>query len=451
MKKNTKKAMCVKSKVKQVVYDKFSTYAQDHSGKTLGAVDAINCTTADGALRAGFGMEVYITSNDEEFPYNKEEPKAYIYKYDAAMGGETMTALTFSGEAYYLNSDDLSVRFFRNYNAVMEDYLAYFEDGRKVLVLVGRQGLNYYYDQREERIYLPNILAGTVCLGRVFVLSQDGKLYYSAPYNYTDFSETVDDSGEITLDGVKFEAKGIVTLKDSVYIFCGYSILRVDVAGAARDFKISQIVYGGKQIIEGSMEVFGDKIFFLSQDGCWLCDGKRAWRAYEKLNIKINPYAREIGRAVCDEKLILRYQDVSGVDRSAVLYPDGEYGYVTTCFKGIGYFNDKLLCVYDDRFYLVKENTVMPSSESRYFDTMDLDFGVQGKKTLKTLHFEGMRSLAVDVYVDGVRKMEKAFARFENGQAHLKIDLRGEKFALRFWVMTGAEIRSMTADVEYLE
>ena len=451
MKKNTKKAMTAKSRVKQVVYDKFSTYAQDHGGKTLGAVDAINCTTADGTIKAGFGIEVYMTPNDEEFPYNAQEPKAYINKYNASLGCEMMTVLTFEGPAYYLDEDDLSVTYYRHYLSPMEDYSVTFEDGRKLLVIVGREGMYYCYDNKEEKISLKKILAGTVCQGRVFVLSQDGKLYYSAPYNYLDFSETVDDGGVITLNDVQGGTKGIITLHDSVYIFCGYGILRVEIAGAARDFKIAQIPYGGKQIIEASMEAFGDKILFLAEDGCWLCDGKRSWRAYEKLGIKINPYSREIGRAVSGGKMIFRYQDTGGVDRTAVLYPDGEYGYVCTCFKGIGYWYNKLLCLYDNRFYEVKEDTVMPSSESRYFDTMDLDFGVQGKKTLKALHFEGVRSLAVDVYVDGVRKIEKAFARFENGQAHLKIDLRGEKFALRFWVMTGSEIRNMTADLEYLE
>ena len=169
------------------------------------------------------------------------------------------------------------------------------------------------------------------------------------------------------------------------------------------------------------------------------------------MDVRPNKYGMIFAQTTCAGKYLLRYQDQDGADKSVVLYPDGEYGYYTTCFKGLGDYKGQTFCIYDNLLYNIGENVSMPSGETRYFHSLEQDFGIKGKKTLKALHFEGDVSLAVDIYVDGVRKIYKKFLAFEDGKATLNLDMRGEKFVVRFWAFTNASVRKMTAEVEYLE
>ncbi len=451
MRKNIKTALRAKSKIKQVVFDRFSTFAQDDGNGTLGAVEAINCTTADGALKAGVGMTPFYTYNDELFSYVKEEPKDYFCKTDPSTKMEQLSVITYNGIGYYLDQEESVTTQFKRYLQSMKGFECFTEDRSRMLIVIGGAGLFKYIDGVETRSTLKNIRKGLVFNNRVFLIQNTDILMYSAPCDYFNFEDTADDSGSIKLPINRTDVRAMVAFNGNIYVFYEFEIIEIKIAGSSRDFKISKLPYTGGRFSEEAVGVFGDKLCILAEDGVYFFDGKTIKKVFEKLNIRPLKYGLIFAQTTCAGKYLLRYQDQDGADRSVVLYPDGEYGYYTTCFKGLGNYHGTIFCVYDNLLHQIEENVAMPSSEVRYFHSLEQDFGVKGKKTLKALHFEGEVSFAVDIYVDGVRKIYKRFLRFEDGKATLKLNLRGEKFVVRFWVFTNASVRKMTAEVEYLE
>jgi len=129
MRKNTKTALQAKSKIKHVVYDRFSTFAADDGNGTLGALETINCTTVDGALKAGLGMTPFYTYNEELFPYEKNEPKVYFSKQDPSTSVIHMSVITQNGIGYYLDEEESLTIEYKRYMQQMQAFESFLEDG----------------------------------------------------------------------------------------------------------------------------------------------------------------------------------------------------------------------------------------------------------------------------------------------------------------------------------
>ena len=451
MRKNTKTALQAKSKIKHVVYDRFSTFAADDGNGTLGALETINCTTVDGALKAGLGMTPFYTYNEELFPYEKNEPKVYFSKQDPSTSVIHMSVITQNGIGYYLDEEESLTIEYKRYMQQMQAFESFLEDGSNILIVVGGGGLFKYEKGVEKRSDVRNIRKGVLFNNRLYLMQNVHTFLYSDVCDYFNFDATSDDSGSINLPFNMTDVKAMVEFNGNIYVFYEFDIVEIKIAGSSREFKVSKIFYGGGRICNDAVGKFGDKLCILAEDGVYFFDGKTTKKVFEKLNIKPMQHSLFFGHATCAGKYLLRYQDQDGVDKSVVLYPDGEYGYYTTCFKGLGRYRGRVFCVYNNLLYIIEENVSMPSGEFRYFHSVEQDFGVKGKKTLKSLHFEGEGALAVDIYADGERKIYKTYLSFEDGKAVLNLNMRGEKFVVRFWVFTNSSIRKMTAEVEYLE
>ena len=451
MAKGKKTALEAKSKIKKVVYDQFSTFAEDDGGGTLGAVDSMNCTSIDGILRAGVGLSIYYTANDDEVEYWYDEPKSYYIFKDVEQGIECLGIMTAYGSGFYVDEEELRIATFKNYFYYMKMYYSVNQDFENILLAVGYAGIYDYTNEEERKSDLKYIQASCMCKDRLYVVSQNHQLRYSMPLEYLSFNETLDDSGVLYLPTNYGVPKGMATFLDNVYVFYDYHIIELQAAGAARDFKMRELQYIGGMIIGDSMRVFADKLIFFAENGVYSFDGRTIRKVYERLKIFPHKSRGIFCSSVCDGKMLVRYVDNNMEDKTVALYPDGEYGYFTTVLKGVGEYKGKTFCLYKNKFYNVKDGEILPSGEFRYFRSVTQDFGVKGRKTLKKLHFEGEFSAHFDVYVDGVKKVDAAFARFEDkNKLTFDLDLRGEEFSFVIYIASKAKLWRLTAEVEYV-
>ncbi len=446
-----KRATVGKSKTKYITYDKFSTFAEDDGAGTLGACESLNCSSVDGNLTAGVGVKIYHTINGDILPIVSSEPKQYFIYNEPDSGYVLMAYLTYDGYAYYINEEDMVVKIFNRCYDNTKAYNCYNQNYEDILLLIGEWGLYAYnLDGLCDSLKNERARASCLCGNRLYWMSTEDTLVYSYPYDYFNFYETIDDAGSLNFYVANGYICGLVAYNDSVYMMREYEVIEVKTAGSARDFKVQRLPYEGGMILRESFFVFDDKLCFLATDGFYICDGKKIQKAYEKLNILPNKDENYIGYAICDRKLLMRYKRRDGSDDCVALCPGGEYGYHTTCFFGLGNYRGVAYCVYDGYLYTINDGVTMPDGEYRYFRSVAQDFGIKGRKTLKTLCFEGAGTFAIDVYVDGVKRMDRKFLKYENGEVSLPLDFRGEKFEFVFWVNTDSCMRRLIGAVEYV-
>lgn len=447
----SKAALKAANKRKYVVFDKFSTICDEDGNGTLGAIDSINCTTADGGLSAGVGMTLYYTANDEEVEYDKNVEICQYFTYkNWDEGVQSIGVMAENGAMFYVDEEELPIKIYKNFMHKMDVYNCVDGDLTDIILAVGPAGIFAYREEGEQRSELKRVNCSCICRDRLFVCLDSYVVRYSEPLEYLHFNETVDDSGVLYLPSGYGEPMAMVAYKENVYVLYAYEIVEIKTAGAARDFRMRILPYVGGKIIENGVRVFGDKLLILAEDGIYMFDGNAIKKAYQQLGIQAKKNSRIFNSAVCADKLLIRYVDRNNKDTSAVLYPDGEYGYYATFMSGLGEYRGRVFCVYNNRLYNVQDNSYIPSAESRFFRSVEQNFGILGVKTLKALHFEGKGIVDIDVYVDGVKKTSRPMARFVDGKATLRLDVRGESFSFLFWVATGSEIWRMTAEVEYV-
>lgn len=447
----SKTALKGTSKRKRITFDKFSTIGRASGESTLCAIDAMNCTTADGKLAAGVGLSVYNTAGKKEVSYLKAtEPTMYYTYKDYQKGLDYVGLMNKSGEMMYIDENNWSIKIFKSFSSEMHVYNCVWRDLEEVMVAVGEAGFFSYRKTGNLQSDLKGIHCACECRDRFFICYDKNVVRYSEPLLFMHLNQTLDGSGRLYLPSNLGEPVAMVAYSQNVYIFYPYHIIEIKTAGAARDFKVGSLPYTGGKITKNGARVFGDKLLFLAEDGVYIFDGNTIKKGYEELNIQTKTGSDICNNAIVNGKLLLRYVNRAGADATVVLYPDGKYGYFTTPLRGLGDNQGRVFCVYKNKMYNVQENAYIPSGEFRYFHSAEQDFGRFGVKTLKALHFEGVGAVDIDVYVDGVKKTERPYVRFVDGKATLRFDLRGESFAFLFWVGTGTELWRMTAEVEYV-
>jgi len=107
----------------------------------------------------------------------------------------------------------------------------------------------------------------------------------------------------------------------------------------------------------------------------------------------------------------------------------------------------KTYCQTEDDVCWVLDDVDLPTGEEYSFLTTT-DFGVNGRKTLKTLKIEGEGGFLLTVKSSfGAKRLEMDLT---GGCDCVKVGLRGERFSLDFSLKKGAKIEKVEAEIEYL-
>jgi hypothetical protein len=311
-------------------------------------------------------------------------------------------------------------------------------------VIYGADGVSLYNEKARKELGF-GATAGCVYRHRLFLAVKPFRILYSKPGEPDEFSEALDESGEIFHFGGKGDTVvAMETLGECIYLFTGHGIARLHVKGAAREFVLEEVAYAGGEIFGDSVGKFGDRICFLASDGVYLLDGNRVKKGYEKLPIFPKGVGQVCEYGVFEGKYLLRYVDVEG-EQTLVLHSDGENGYVTFPMQGLCSLEGEAIFQNQGDFCYLDQNGVLPNAETAIFTSEKLDFG--GRVALREICLTGKGSVTVCVTADGVQ--ESVTMELAGGKTRAKLRCFGEEFTIDLRLNgVDAKVRALELRVE---
>ena len=241
---------------------------------------------------------------------------------------------------------------------------------------------------------------------------------------------------------------GFAELNGALYVFRDFGVVRLNVRGKASSFSVEPMPYGGSQIYGDSVVACGDKIFFMAKDGLWAFDGKTFEKSNVGKRILPNWSAPNFRAAYGCGKYILQYTDNGGENRSIVISGDGKSGYFSYYKNALSSSMGYALCYRNNAIEFVAEDGKLPSGE-RYWFTGRTNFGVRGRKTLKSITLTGRGSVQFSVATE---EAEREFSvDLSGGSQTVRVDLKGDIFYPKFVLSAGTEVCAMSAEVIAIE
>ena len=456
-----KKAFVSKSKVKTVGFDGFSV-TRCHQGKResgiLYAEKSANCNCFDGRLKTGFGIRACVDGAGRNVvaPLGVVAEQFFLWrgKDDDGADAERLCFMTREGNFYF--RDEESGVFLRrgDWGAGVRLHEALDLSRNPHLLSIGKSGV-YSFDknlgwQGSSIVGLDNPVCGCVCNGRVFVGAKPYTLIYSAPFEPTEFENTIDESGRLYFSSERGEIVDFAVFENDLYVFFEYGIMRLGISGAAREFQPTGVAYSGGRIFENAIGVSGGALYFLTENGIKRFDGNTVKDSFADMEIKPKKEGQRCAFARCGDQFLLKFIDEADTERVIVLDSDGKNGYFAfenTKIDGLSFVDGKTYCQTEDDVCWVLDDVDLPTGEEYSFLTTT-DFGVNGRKTLKTLKIEGEGGFLLTVKSAlGAKRLEMDLT---GGCDCVKVGLRGERFSLDFSLKKGAKIEKVEAEIEYV-
>ena len=451
MRKLWKKLVKIPFEKKSLVFEGFALYQR--KDKQLCGIESKNCACVGGVLKTGIGGKEFINYAGMEVvaPSGVELCGIYLVDFshaDNSLKEEKILAFTKNGEMLLYDQFDgvwTEVAFVGK-DAKAE--VVYGADGDMRIVVAGRGRVLAFDKQFDSVLIAEGDTRNALCLCKNRVLFLDGVngLRYSDPILPWDFTSTIDGGGELRLPTDFGESVGLVSVGESVYVLFERGIVRVKVAGRARDFEIEKVAYSGGKILHSSACELNGYGVFLATDGLYAITGKETKGVCKELSIS----ARFDTQAFCDcavfnGKGVWQYTDENGERKCVVLDGDLKSGYFSEVVDGLGGREGVALFRRGDKVYSLCLDGDLSDGERYSFKTGVLSFGGRERKCLKEITFEGDGSFLLGVdYGDGY--FEKALV-FENGIASARVDGRGRSFSFTFTLDKGTTLRKMTAEM----
>ena len=430
-------------------YDKFFVGKGKGEKNALFSAQAKGCDCAGGVLKRGVGVKPFLI--------NGEVPKiadssARLFLATEEVDGERVERFGYIAKNGFAYVFDDATGVFENIGVLSNGVGvgATDKDGAHVPIFVCDYGI--YRLNQGTLSYVSDIPCQAVacfCGGRVFAVSENFSLIYSAPYEPKDFSESVDGGGRIFLRDDCGKIVGLVPMKNKLCVLFEHGITLLDVSGGARSFVRKDVVYGGDKILLGTAcagNVGGEKVFFLTHSGVSCFDGVKVERMGENLSMDIAE------NSICScafafGKYFASYTDKENVKRTAIIDAESGMGYEQIAFSGLFSNNATVIGVYETTVYQLACDGVLPTGQEGVF-VAETDFDVRGIKTIRKLRFMGEG--AFDITICNGRNTLKKSVELVNGSAEIRVDLRGERFSLSIQPSANCEIRKLCATIQTL-
>ncbi|MBQ8428066.1 MAG: hypothetical protein IJX18_02295, partial [Clostridia bacterium] len=286
---------------------------------------------------------------------------------------------------------------------------------------------------------------GVACVfnHRIFAVQPDKRIRYSAPYERGNFADSADDGGYINVLENIGNIRQLVVVENEVYCLCDEQIFRLTGDGAARDFRVEKVAYGGGNILARSGAACGDKLVFLAREGLYsVQQGKVAPISVSTSLSGLSP-AAYAEAAATENRYYLPCTTTASEKKTLVLdMTTGEASFTRYT---------PVLCLYNGSMYGVdEENRVFeflsdyPLDEGFSFERKREAFGDYRDKTLKRLWLYGEGELRLRVVGrNGV--VEKNLTLSKEG-AECPILLKGKTFDVRFTLSVGSLLTGLKAE-----
>ncbi|MBQ5929728.1 MAG: hypothetical protein IIX02_02950, partial [Clostridia bacterium] len=282
-----------------------------------------------------------------------------------------------------------------------------------------------------------------VCKDRIFLAMENGTIVYSDP-EYPYLFDGMSGDGKIQLAYAFGEIVAMLCFENQVYAFHQFGVVSIKVTGDVEKFEIQPLDYRGGEIFGDSVGVCGNLVFFLAADGVYRFDGKNFHRV--ECVGKIVPSLRErvCQYSVCGNMYLLQYVDIEEEWRAVAIAADGKNGYFTSVREGLSFAGGAALCQLGNYVVMLRENGEIPTAWKPSFLTQRTDFGVVGRKTLRTVRVRGRGLVTMRV---GTDRFEKGYdLTFNRGVASVNLQALGESFYFAFSLGGNSCVQEVAVD-----
>ena len=299
--------------------------------------------------------------------------------------------------------------------------------------------------------YVTPINVGTLSAGalfkhRIFVAMREGIVKYSAPEDFTNFDESVDEGGSIEFPNCGGEIVAMKAYDDALYIFFRSGIVRLKAGGEPARFYAEQLDYTGGDIFSRTVCKCEHAIYFLARNGLHRLSGKRV----ERLDLDVYFPTEETGLEGCSvwkDRPMIQYQRLDGKMTTIVVSRDGKSYFFMDDLNLLGRGEDGRVLFTDKSKYLCQLTDKGTHWYDSRFDAHETDFGWTGKKQLKCIRVYGEGHATISILGDGVSRTESL--EFYQGVAEIKFNRAGygERFHMSFVLDRATKVTSV--QVEY--
>lgn len=443
---------------------KIERFAYFETEKERGALDkgmlyaseAKNCFWGNGALRRGLGMRLFERKGEAvKLGDNLPGPKRFfslrMLTADPTKSG-TFGMIGQDGGIYVYN--DYTHTFSKRATVEGEFTTAFAYDLLKEnCVVFGTENGIYTYKETaglKKACDCSKVRALCFAGGRLFAAVEPAYLWYSAPFEPLDFSESLSEGGGIAFPNDKGEIRALAQMQDRLFVFFERGIFVLEYAGDAREFVLKEVDYFGGKIIANSVGVCTgekDKAYFLTENGVCVFDGTHVKNAAENLRIKVKS-----GEQVCvhfefDGKYYLQFTQENGTARAIVVDNKTDFAYDTFFVDAFGFWNGDAIFSKGKNVYVFElGGDLFEEDTARYF-VQETDFGMGETKGLTRLILKGEGGVEISVTCGLKKKTKKVILDREYA---LPIGFKGKKFGIEISLDKGARVTALEAEIEYL-
>ncbi len=437
---------------KEVFFDGFSVGDSGKAGSLI-ASSSKNCVANGGALKRSVGTQLHRIDGTAVLVSETINAEMFL-TWDTDENGNKRERIGYISEAnepcIFTGKWDtfMPMTTVRGEGAIVP---AMEKDGKCKTIFVGATGV--WYLSEDNLVKCADIAcqaAGCFGMGRVFSATNDYYLVYSAPFEPTNFEESVEDGGKIALRHDFGKIVAMTMLKNRLCVLYENGISMLEVGGGARSFVRKDVEYSGGKILGKTLcvgNVLGEKAYFMAEDGVYAFDGTKLEKICKNLPIRAQE-AKGEGSAVIEGAYYVTFKDLDGAWKTYGVDLESGLGYETFYMRSLAHARGRSMCRHLLGVHLLSGVVDLPYGEEACFTLAKTNFSVAGEKTLIALRFSGKGEF--DVEISSGKKSKAQTLAFADGYARMPLALRGRTFSLTIKPKFGAEIYNATAEMQVL-
>ncbi len=410
--------------------------------------DGKNCDFSKGRLVSGLGVGAIKSVSGQailsEFLDEDVASVCVYFENEELKTGASVCVLLKNGRLLFYNSERATFTQV-GYGFASDSLLfpVYQKGDLTGIAVIGLNGVRVVYPNGGTVITYQNSVSsiGAFFHGRIFFA--DGfSVRYGAPFVFNDYEVNADDAGRIELGSEGGEILSIVGVGEKLFTVRQREIVEISAAGAARDFAMKKIAYGGEEIRKGGVCAVGDTLLFLALDGVY----RFSQGNFEKIvsgKIADLDERKKVVASAAGGKYRLDYTSTSGEEKTLVV--DGEDGSYYFSFGLCGVQNGAFAAgVKSLQFVMATDKGELPTGEECFARVLKVDFGESGEKVARRISCFGRGRVELTVRSN---RGEKKASLALTPTAAMEFALKGREFDIEFSLKSGASIERI--EVEY--
>lgn len=410
--------------------------------------EGINCDFSKGNISVGLGAEQLKNVRGVELvaEFSDDEPASVCvyFEHEELETGASVCALLKDGRLLFYNASG------RTFSVAGEEFpknsllLPVYQKGvPAAIAVIGERGVRVAYPSGEITVMYEKAVSSVAAFyhGRIFFT--DGfTVRYGAPFVFDDYEEDADGAGAIELGSEGGELVALVSVGEKLFVVRQHGLAEISAVGAAREFAVKRIAYGGGEIKKGGVCAVRERLIFLASDGVYrYLQGEFTKLVSGKLEDLDEEKA--IAASAAGDKYRLAYTDKNAKKKALVV--DGEDGSCYLSFVLYGLQNGSFTAgIRSCRFFKAADKVELPSDEECYARVFKVDFGESGEKVVRKISCIGRGKVALTISSNrGEKKGELVLTPKDSMQFALK----GREFDIEISLQNGAVIERI--EVEY--